>query len=209
MNYTVNFKNIIVNLINQLSHYDIKFGKTRLIKIAYLLELQYYKINKKRLSDAKWIFFKYGPYPINYCNYLEQDEIHITDDDGFIKIELKEDSELPSIPIEVTTIMNSLIMSYGNMELNQLLNFIYFNTEPMKYAKPKSELDFSKIVEDSEVKKKITIDISKENKIKLLEIRKRLSDALGKMPTPKFQSKFVLEDIFENNDMNLNPIEET
>lgn len=198
-NQLVKFKDIIPHIINQLSTRKLYFGKTKIIKIAYLLELLYYKINKKRLTDANWIFFKYGPYPINYNNYLEQDNIITTDDDHFQTISISDEFDLPTIPTEVKTLINGLVLEYGDMDINELLNYVYFETEPMIHATPRSELDFSLVIKE-EIKE-IELFLSKDQKFKILEIRKRLSTKLSKMPEPKFQTKFVSEDIFEDSDM--------
>lgn len=195
----IQFKDIIPHIINQLAEKKIYFGKTKIIKIAYLLELEYYKINHKHLTNANWIFYKYGPYPINYNDYLEQDNIITSDDDSFQRISVLDDFELPKIPAGVKTLLNGLILEYGDMDINELLNYVYFETEPMVYATPRSELDFS-LVKKEDIKA-IEICLSSDQKKRIIEIRKRLSNKLSELPEPRFQTKFVSEEIFEDSDM--------
>ena len=100
MEEPVCFSDLIQNIILEYQKQGLGFGRTRLIKIAYLLELNYFREFKQRLTDAKWIFYKYGPYPINYTNYLEGENISVFKDEDldFSAIRIKDELEVPSIP---------------------------------------------------------------------------------------------------------------
>jgi uncharacterized phage-associated protein len=41
-------------------------GRTKLIKLTYLAEVFYKRNTGKRLTDANWIFWKFGPYLMEY-----------------------------------------------------------------------------------------------------------------------------------------------
>lgn len=145
----MNYKDIIINIIDLLHEKNIGFGRTKLVKLSYLLDLEYYRRNKKLLTDAKWIYYLYGPYPINYNDYLESDGIQISDpnDTGFKSISLKECACIPDIPNDLKRLISSLIDEYGRMDLNDLLDYVYYDTEPMMNVKERmDELDFSTVL---------------------------------------------------------------
>lgn len=202
MNRLFSLKDIILTIVNSFSEKKILLGKTRLAKIAYLLELEYFKASRERLTDAKWIFYKFGPYPVNFNDYLKQSDIDIQEEDNFFKISTKEDIDLPEIPLVVKTLLNKIIMEYGEMSINELLNYVYFETEPMSYAKPKEELDFSRVPVDEDRKKDISIFISNENRNKIFSYRDKMSEKLEQHSLLKFKALILPENIFEDSDIN-------
>ena len=47
--------------------------KTKIMKALYLLEAEYYKETGKRLTNASFIYYHYGPYSYEVINVLETD----------------------------------------------------------------------------------------------------------------------------------------
>ena len=60
-----------------LSSYMERIGsmptKTKLLKLAYLAEVEYLRQHGERLTGAQWIYFLYGPYIDGYDDILQQD----------------------------------------------------------------------------------------------------------------------------------------
>lgn len=145
----MNYKDLIINIIDAFKTKHIGFGKTRLIKIAYLTELEFFRRKRERLTDANWIYYKYGPYPQNYQDYLEHRLIEIEDKDeaGFQPIKIKEYGKIPEIPDEIKRIINHLIEQYGKIDLNKLLDYVYYDTEPMMNVEKRGEyLNFDTVL---------------------------------------------------------------
>jgi hypothetical protein len=149
----VKFSNLLQNIIEILVKQHIGFGKTRLIKLAYLIELEYYRRNEERLTDADWIYYKFGPYPNNYKDYIEHEnitteKIESQDDDfNFDKISLKDFNGFQKLPDGIYLLANKIIHDYGKEELNKLLDYVYYDTEPMINVESRGEiLDFNTVL---------------------------------------------------------------
>jgi len=46
-------------------------GKTRLIKLLYLLDIENYKSYQRIFTELDWIFYKYGPYAFEIEKFLD------------------------------------------------------------------------------------------------------------------------------------------
>lgn len=148
----------------------IGFGITKLIKLAYLSEVLYYRKHSERLTDVKWHYYKYGPYPkdnIDDLKSLPFEEEEIDSGKPFQKIDVSNLGKLAEIPFQERSVINSVISQYGKIDLNDLLDYVYYETEPMMFTEQRGEiLDFSHIRSESNYTIK-DIGLSKREKSKL------------------------------------------
>ncbi len=132
-----------------------KFGtppnKTKLIKLAYLAEVYFKSNTSARLTDQEWIYWKYGPYIHGYDSIVENPSIFIPSDEqaDFIPINVCDDYEHPDISLdENIAILTAL--EHAASSLNEILDFVYFDTEPMIKARNRGEsLDFESVLPHS------------------------------------------------------------
>jgi uncharacterized phage-associated protein len=139
-------------------------AKTKLIKLAYLAEVFYTRLQRERLTEAKWYFWHYGPYLKEYNNLLQAGafEIEETDED-FHPVKPSKTFKPSQITLNAR-IAITRAMEFSDLDLNKILDFVYFDTEPMMNAKSRGEeLDFGCVLPESEYK--ITdLNLSKESK---------------------------------------------
>jgi len=201
MSNKIDFKTLIFNIIKIFKERHIGYGETRLIKIAYLVEVNYFKKYKQRLTDTEWIFYKFGPFTFDFYNVLKDENIIKTnDEEGFIKIDFLEDEDirLKRLPNLANVMLRKLVMEFGEVSLNELLDYVYFETEPMQQAIPKEPLDFS-LIELEKPKHILKFKISEENKGILKEIKKRVRSKLESLPTKKLNEE-ISKNIFEDDE---------
>lgn len=187
---------IIKQILKEAKEEGIQtIGKTKLVKLMYLLEVEYYKLHQKRLTNLKWKFFHFGPYPLELQEILgspelEEEIIDLTDGKVFFKYSIYFDEPGKSYTEpRVRSLIARIVKKWGGMDLNRLLDYVYFETEPMMSAKRGELLDFSKIPKWREIRiKKIHID-----RKKLSEIRERIRNHIAKLPAPKEPTKFNME----------------
>lgn len=125
-------------------------AKTKLIKLAYLAEIYYKRLSKLRLTSQVWVFWKYGPYFMEYEEIIANEAIFVKPEraNDFYPIEVKEDIDLAKLDIE-KNIAVSRALDHAADELNQILDFVYFDTEPMIKAKTRGEiLDFDSVMSE-------------------------------------------------------------
>ncbi len=157
-------------------------GMTKLTKLVYLFDIDSYKRNQSTVFE--WVFLHYGPYSSGLVEVLDRDGYEVSeetteDDRAFKRVsesEIGRKSELQSLSVRDKVRIRNIVKTWGDEKLNRLLDFVYYETEPMARAKRNEKLDFSVIpTEEKEVK--ITAIIPKKD---IERIRKRISDRLKK-----------------------------
>ncbi|MGB3340140.1 MAG: type II toxin-antitoxin system antitoxin SocA domain-containing protein [bacterium] len=170
--------NIIKEILKQMREARFTVGITRLVKLLYLLELEYYRVFQKRLTEVEWQFYHYGPYPPEIEGILgspeiEQEEIDLSDERNFRKLSIAKDSyEEYCTESGIKTLVTRLVKEWGGVDIRSLLDYVYFETEPMQEAKRGNILDFSKI-QPWHTEKVLEIKIDHK---KLNEIRKKIKE---------------------------------
>lgn len=169
---------------------------TRLVKLMYLVELESYRQKRERLTDLEWRFHLYGPYPASFTNVLEEPEIEIFEwKAGKTSRQIVRDEEEflgTSADFYLEAIVGRVVKDWGDADLNQLLDYVYFETEPMQHAKRGDVLDFSTV--GPPIPKKIQISV---NRNKLSELRRQISER-AKAYTKLRQQSAPTADLIEN-----------
>ena len=142
-------KKLLKHVINFLNEEQIYFGKTKLIQLLYLIEIEYYSTNRKRLTELNWIYYKYGPYAFEIEKSLEDNDFVVNEyKEEYIDVRLNEHVKIEDIHVDIKLLIRNTVRKFGMMKLSDLLNYIYFETEPMLKAQNRKEiLDFS-IIKD-------------------------------------------------------------
>jgi len=110
----------------------IPANKTKLIKLAYLTEIYYKRLTGEKLTEQKWIYWKYGPYFFEYEDIIENTSIFMKPDKSFdfYPIEIREDYEIGITNLNENTAL-FYALEHASDDLNNILDFIYYDTEPM------------------------------------------------------------------------------
>ena len=149
-------RHLIAHVITELTDMNVGFGKTKLIKLLYLIDVENYRSRRTTISGLEWYFYHYGPYAFEIDTALEDLELDIpqgsvTTGTGHTVTIFRPSPELsPRLGEYVSSLselrlVNRVIEDWGETELNTLLNHVYFFTEPMIHAKRGTILDFSTI----------------------------------------------------------------
>ncbi|MGA2532102.1 MAG: Panacea domain-containing protein [Candidatus Aminicenantales bacterium] len=122
-------------------------GKTKLIKLCYLAEVYYRRLTGERLTSLEWVFWKYGPYFWDFDKVISMETVFEKPEreDDFYPIEVQSDYVINK-PTLIGKVALDRALEHGADDLSQILDFVYFDTEPMMYAKNRGELlDFSQV----------------------------------------------------------------
>jgi len=178
-------KEILREFIKRLNENDVIFGEVKLTKLFYLLEIEYFRQNKERLTNFKWIYYKYGPYSFDLSNLLKKypfikDEYSYDLKKFYRRFTLDDLSET-KIDELIKALIFKIVKKWGLEDTNELLDYVYFETEPMIVAKKGVELDFATVKPvESQIFKKIKLD----KKI-IEELYKKISEKKQKFITKK------------------------
>jgi len=169
---------------------------TRLVKLLYLAEVEYYRRSQKRLTSLDWKFYHFGPYPPSLRTSLGDRSIDAVDLSGgrvakHILRELPEDRR--SVDSTVAAVVSDVVHQWGDADLNRLLDYVYFETEPMQVANRGNSLDFS-VVKPLQAAKPIRIKIDDK---RLQEMRAKLAERAGEYEKLR-QASVASNELFEN-----------
>jgi hypothetical protein len=189
------------NLIQYITWYATEQGEVlspiRLVKFLYLADLFYArKFHGETLTKWPWRFIHYGPFCgealeaidnatnnglIEAIPYVSK----FDDEDHFLyKCRLEKDHPLHEIlPISITAPLENAIKRWGG-DTYQLLDYVYFETEPMEEVQFRDLLDFNKarkpqIIESVEMKS-LSKEKIKEGKEAIQKLKNSFSKSLAK-----------------------------
>jgi antitoxin SocA-like protein len=172
MDKKLNFQQLILSILKISEQFQNGIGITRLIKLAYLVELFYYRKNKDRLTDIQWIYYKYGPYVMDIDSYIDTTDIisETIKDNNFTKYSLKFNVKIEDIPESIEILIKSTLKKYVGLDLDELLDYVYNETEPMMNVDERGDLlNFNTVNSENYYKVKelkLTDDILNEIKDK-------------------------------------------
>jgi len=186
-----------IDLIKYIAWYatqqGIKLTTNRLVKFLYLTDLYYARIKDgKTITGFPWRFIYYGPYCREVWNTIEKaaaDNLickktyasYFNDEKEYNIFLCHEDDAEEiggQIHIGVIGYLQNAIKKFGD-DTPQLLDYVYFDTEPMQDAKKGDLLDFSKAEKFKPVEKVQLKKLSPETIKKARKKIKKLSDSLN------------------------------
>lgn len=151
----------ILNLIKYITCYasdqDIKLTTIQLVKYVYLADLYYARYHDgDTITQFPWAFVYYGPYCSEVMHSIDEAasagmiarmtyESKFNDKDyNLFNCQDEQYDDLRKLfPLEVTSELKEKIKKYAH-DTAQLLDYVYFETEPMKNVNKGDRLDFSK-----------------------------------------------------------------
>ncbi|MEX1276915.1 MAG: type II toxin-antitoxin system antitoxin SocA domain-containing protein [Bacteroidota bacterium] len=176
----------MLHILTEASERDFSIGKTQLVKFLYLTEVEYFRITRQRLTDLRWLFYHYGPYALELEDILAHPEFHkeqftTQSERDFIRFRVAERVRgyKSSLDAKVTLIIKRIVGQWKDKPLPELLDYVYFETEPMQEVKKRGDvLDFSTIRPESETERVIPLKASKATERKVAELRGRMKPFL-------------------------------
>jgi hypothetical protein len=233
---STNIQNHVDYIVSVAGQHGYQLTITRIIKFLYLTDILYVRHTQKTLTEWKWLFWDFGPYcnesvdlikATRTANLITSRSLpsSFNEEDDFTLYSYPRDqytyqSDLEThvtsleknIPLMVQMGLKSLIKKYGN-DTKDLLNYVYYKTEPMKVATPRHFLDFSVVLPIVADKiEPATISRNKEKKAR--DLIKSMKERMLKQKhsSPVIHAKFIdndyilgmesLNNLEDNNDIN-------
>lgn len=141
------FQSILTAIVKESQSRSLKTTKTHVLKLIYLVEVEFFREHRRRLTDVVWVYYKYGPYVFNFDEYFDGKCLSITTPfEDFSAISLNDFCDVGEIESNAKRVIKKIVTKYGDCSLNQLLDIVYYDTEPMMNVdKRLDKLDFSNI----------------------------------------------------------------
>lgn len=142
---------LIPLIIAEVRNQDSYVTKTKLLKLLYLFDVAYYRIHRETFTGFEWVFLNFGPWTNEYDHLLESLEANaaLTINQG-AKAEFFSTQEKIGFDDLFETAKDELLLKgvlrkWGQETTNSILDYVYFQTEPMLAGQRYKALDFSTI----------------------------------------------------------------
>lgn len=152
-------ENPVMELTHHLIAYIVeklnkRLMKTNLLKLIYLIDLEYFKKKGKQATNFNYFYYKKGPWTAQFDQVLSELEgfevKHLTKE----KVDKKENYFIfckgpmprfkPTIPSDLKEIVDRMTFIFEKCRQKDLLEYVY-SIPPMRGLKFGQEIDFSKI----------------------------------------------------------------
>lgn len=165
--------------------------RTRLTKLLYLTELEYFRRTGRRLTSLDWKFHHFGPYASALLPYIGDPDSLATD--GFLAdMMTKLQGEVTPSDYDLQSAVADVVHHWGAADLNTLLDYVYFETEPMQAARRGDSLDFSTV--QRETPKPLSLQLDRK---KIKELRNRLQQRSASYSDTR-RAAIAPDDLFSN-----------
>jgi hypothetical protein len=147
---------LIPAIVSYLSERTVNVSKTKLLKLLYLFDVEFYREHGMTFTGFEWKFFHLGPWTAEFENLLTTltqrgllSEVPFSAKgyDGTV-LRTEQTTSLRSavgnLADELT--LSRILNDWGNQPTGRLLDHVYFQTEPMEHGVRNHLLDFSVIL---------------------------------------------------------------
>jgi len=148
--------NLLVAIVAYVTEHDGYVTKTKLLKLLYLLDVEFYRAHGKTFTDFNWKYFHLGPWTNEFDpmfehllaggDLTENVRQHADYDARFLHAEERVDLRKPFDSYKDEAILKTLLDTWGPCTTGEILDYVYFRTEPMEHGIRNEDLDFSTVL---------------------------------------------------------------
>lgn len=142
-------RKLLLYIVDQLQDMEAQISTIRLVKLLYLIDLEYFKRHNEILTSINWVYYSFGPYFFEVGDVLRSASIDLDSREvltrsgkGLTFRSLEEQSISKLVDFATEQQINRIIKKWALEETSEILDFVY-NTQPIKLGKRGSPLDFS------------------------------------------------------------------
>jgi hypothetical protein len=146
-------RDLIAYVVAQSRDRGITLNRTRLVKLLYLIDVERGRARGNPLTGVEWVFFHYGPYAFELVDTLDAMEGSELNAQSWKSNVLyrgapgaPDGSEWPA---GTKTVVDRVLERFAPLELNDLLDYVYFHTGPMKAARRGERLELERARDDA------------------------------------------------------------
>ena len=164
-------KPLIAYLIDQVRDQEGTLNKTALVKLIYLVEVEYWRRYGKPVTGLEWRFYHYGPYSAALDREIDDNPLFQVfggrnSGYGFSPSPAWKEIQAAfnaSYEPAVRRIADDVARKWGLESLETILEYVYFETEPMQDVERGEILDFTKIqMEETPIRREPRLSFSDE-----------------------------------------------
>lgn len=197
---------LIVAVVSYVNEHGGYITKTKLLKLLYLFDVEFYRAYGRTFTQFQWKYFHLGPWTREFDPLLdrllsrgklvghtsERSEF----DTQFLRASESVDLRKPVANYKEEAILKIVLDTWGTTTTGEILDYVYFQTEPMEYGIRNENLDFSKIVQQLPGQYRRTASDKPPGEIKALrrqfdqEVAARLAQPNFQFTPPRYDEEF-------------------
>jgi hypothetical protein len=187
---------LILAVVSYVTEHGGYITKTKLLKLLYLFDVEFYRAYGRTFTQFRWKYFHLGPWTREFDpllnGLLSQGELaeHTSErsefDTKFLRATESVDLRKPVANYKEEAVLKIVLDTWGNRTTGEILDYVYFRTEPMEYGVRNENLDFSKIAQQLPGFYKRTPSDKAPGEIKALR-RQFGQQITGRLAQPGFQ----------------------
>jgi hypothetical protein len=147
---------LLVAIISYVTAHEGYVTKTKLLKLLYLIDVEFYRAHGKIFTGFNWRYFHLGPWAKEFdplLEYLlagraltENVRQHADYDARYLHAEERVDLRMPFDSYKDEAMLKALLDTWGPSTTGEILDYVYFRTEPMEHGIRNEDLDFSRVL---------------------------------------------------------------
>ncbi len=151
-------KRIIPAMVSYVNDHSGYMTKTKLLKLIYLFDVEYYRANRKTFTGFTWKFFHLGPWAREFDPILDElvgtgvllegQSTRPEYDTKFLRTDSPHDFSPLFASFREESPLRTVLSTWAQSSTGEILDYVYFRTEPMEHGIRNEPLDFSVIPED-------------------------------------------------------------
>jgi hypothetical protein len=148
---------LLVGIVAYVTQHHGYMTKTKLLKLVYLLDVEFYRAHGTIFSGFRWKYFHLGPWTREFDPLLErlifdgciteQTSQRSDYDTKFLRSAEPADLKKPFDTYKDEAILKTLLDTWGPTTTGEILDYVYFRTEPMEHGVRNESLDFSVVLQ--------------------------------------------------------------
>lgn len=142
---------LIRYIVDRARDRGVTLNRTKLVKLLYLIDVERISSRRDPLTGFQWVFYHYGPYAFTLIDTLGEMEgttlVASKYGDGIFYRAALDAPDGSDWPAATKSTVDHVVDEYGGMELNELLDHVYFHTGPMIDAQRGQPLDMTRALD--------------------------------------------------------------
>jgi hypothetical protein len=187
---------LLIAIVSYVTERGGYVTKTKLLKLLYLFDVEFYRAHGTTFTRFQWKYFHLGPWTrefdtllddlVSRGNLVEQTSERSEFDTKFLHASEPVSLRKPFDNYRDEAILLSILDTWGPSSTGEILDYVYFRTEPMEYGIRNENLDFTRVLQQVPGIYKRPASNKTSNEIKALrrEFSKKIASQLS---TPTFQ----------------------
>lgn len=155
---SLQLRQLIPAMVSYVNDHGGYVTKTKLLKLIYLFDVEYYRANRRTFTGFTWKFFHLGPWAREFDPVLdelvgagvllESQSTRPEYDTKFLRSDSPYDFSSLFASFRDESALRTVLSTWAESSTGEILDYVYFRTEPMEHGIRNEPLDFSVISED-------------------------------------------------------------